>query len=100
MKNLIFRILNGVPKYKKDFWYNLSVHTGSKEQGYTVFDEQGNYISCKAGNRIEFTKDLEGYALIYEVTRFWKERPWSDWLYPSDCINCDLKFVGYKAIKK
>lgn len=74
------------PETIKDVWYNAPAHMSNKE--YTVFDKNGNYIPCKVGLKILFNN-----GKVYEVTSMWKDRPYSDWLYPSDCIQCNLERI-------
>jgi len=77
------------PEIKKDFWYNGAVHMS--DTNYTVFDENKDYIDCEVGLTIEFNEDNQ--TKIFKVTKVWKERPNSDWLYSSDSIQCNLKRI-------
>lgn len=92
MLNLLTRWWLGIPKYKKNIWYNRSLHVGENPGYPLIFDEKGKYIPCKVGNIVLMGTTKEGnYEIYYKIIKFWKT-PGSDWLYPSDSINCDMKF--------
>ncbi len=82
MKKLLLILF---PKYKNDFWYNHTIH--SSDVNYSVFDEKGAYINCVVGLEIQLKDGL------YKVIKVWRHNPGGDWLYPSDCIQCDLKKI-------
>ena len=89
----IKRLRHGIPKYKKNVWYNQS--NNMSERIYPIiFDDNKNYIDCEVG--LEVVMGKHGDKLIYyKVTKMRRTRG-SDWLYPSDAINCDLKFNRIK----
>lgn len=79
-----------IPKYKKDVWWNQSVHMKS-EKYPQVFDASKQYIECEIGKEVKMGETNFGYDVLYRVVKIWKERG-SDWLYDSDAINCNLQF--------
>lgn len=90
MRKFIQRLINRLPKYYKNIWYNRS-HWIEKEIYPKVFDEKGIYIDCRIGIKVLMGQTKSGRGIYYEVFKI-KHKRGSDWLYPSDAIDCDLKF--------
>lgn len=93
--NFIQRKRHNLPKIVKNVWYNRS-NNMSDEKHPIIFDENGEYIPCKVGLIVSFKDLSNGKVAYYKVIKMWTERPWSDWLHPSDAVNCDLKFSHIK----
>jgi len=77
------------PKYIKDVWWNMSVHSRSTK--YPKVFKDGKYIECKKGLSVLMNITGEGWGIYYEVIKI-RYAQGSDWLYDSDAIYCDLKF--------
>lgn len=79
-------------KYKdiNNVWYNSHVY--DRNNYPVIFDKEGNYIDCKIGQKLIMGKTDSGKNIYYEVVGYYRERPWADWLYPSDAIRCKMKF--------
>ena len=90
MEKLITRLIHRLPNKIKNVWYNQSHYIDDKKFPI-IFDEKGNYIDCRIGDKVIMMKTKDNRNVYYEVTSI-KSTRGSDWLYPSDCINCDLKF--------
>mgnify|MGYP003671009134 FL=1 len=88
--SFIQRIINGIPKYKKDVWYNQSNNMSDRKYPI-IFDSNKSYIDCKIGLEVIMGVTKDNKNIYYKVVKMKKTRG-SDWLYPSDAINCDLKF--------
>ena len=86
LQDLIKRFkLKFFPETKKDFWYNYAAHTS--DAGYSVFDKNKKYIDCRKGLVIDFVD-----GTVWEVTKI-RRQAGGDWLYESDCIQCNLKRI-------
>ena len=79
----------GFPKHKKDVWYNYAIH--SKGECPIVFDKNKQYIECEIGTIVQMGITECGKKVFYKVTEKWRTRG-SDFLYPSDAINCNMIF--------
>jgi len=88
--SFIQRIINKIPKYKKDIWYNISNNIPDKKYPI-IFNKDGRYIDCKLGLEVIMGVTKKGNKIYYKVIKIRRTRG-SDWLYPSDASNCDLKF--------
>lgn len=88
--NLIHRLINKIPKYKKDVWYNRSNNI-EDEKYPIIFNSNNSYIDCSIGLEVVMGLTKDNKNIYYKVVKIRKTRG-SDWLYPSDAINCDLKF--------
>lgn len=88
--NIFKRLVNKIPLHKKDVWYNISNNI-SKELYPIIFDKDKNYIDCEMGLKVVMGKTKDGKLIYYKVVKIRRTKG-SDWLYPSDAINCDLKF--------
>lgn len=85
------RVTYGLPKYKKDVWWNADLHAGKKKDSPKVFDANGKYIDCRVGQIVPADETDDGHIAYYKVTKVW-QRPGGDWLYASDANHCNLKF--------
>lgn len=90
MWKFIQRILNRLPKYKFSVWYNHHAH--DRKAYPIIFDADKKYIDCKIGVKLVMGETKDGEKIYYKVVKYWRERPWADWLYETDCINCHMKF--------
>lgn len=88
--NLIQRILYNVPRHIKDVWWNQSCWMKDKKYPI-VFDENKRYIECEIGLEVVMGELKSGKKIYYKVVKIWRTRG-SDFYYPSDAINCNLKF--------
>jgi hypothetical protein len=88
--SFIQRLINGIPKHKKDVWYNQSNNMSDRKYPI-IFDKNKKYIDCKIGLEVIMDITKDGKNVYYKVTKIRKTKG-SDWLYPSDAINCDLVF--------
>jgi hypothetical protein len=79
------------PKYIKDVWYNASLYITDKDKYPKVFDKDNKYIGCKIGLIVKMFETEDNKSVFYKVINTRIEYG-SDWLYPSDAIQCDLKF--------
>jgi len=93
MIKLINRIKYKLPKHIKDIWWNRSVHMDEKFP--IVSWQEIGYLNCKKGLIIPMRQLSDGNYAYYKVIKITWTRG-SDWLYPSDAINCDLKFDSIK----
>lgn len=80
-------------KYCKDVWYNRSIHMDNVK--HPIVFEGIKYIDCVKGLIVEMGKTNNGKTIYYEVVKIRHQRG-GDWLYPSDAIQCDLKFAYVK----
>ena len=90
MYKLIQRLYYKLPKHIKNIWYNRAVHC-SNEKFPEVWDKEGKYINCTVGLKVKMYELKNGKFAYYKVVKTKKSKG-SDWLYPSDSINCDLYF--------
>jgi len=90
------RLLNKVPKNINNVWYNQSIY--SDEKYPLIFDNSQRYIDCEVGLTVIMGKTKNGENIYYKVTKFWKTQG-SDFYFPSDAINCNLKFFCFGEIK-
>ncbi len=79
----------GFPIQMKNVWYNYGVH--SKGNYPIVFDENKKYIECEIGTVVQMGETYCNKKVFYKVVKMWRTRG-SDFLYPSDAINCDMVF--------
>jgi hypothetical protein len=88
----IKRIINKIPKYKMDVWYNASIWM--KEEKYPIiFDKDKRYIDCKMGLKVIMGEDKNKNKIYYTVIKIYREKG-SDYFYSSDAIYCNLKYFG------
>ncbi|QQO97470.1 hypothetical protein Molly5_173 [Maribacter phage Molly_5] len=88
----------GIKSTVSNVWYNSEAHS-TTEPFLHVFSGGPNndqYVDCEVGNVMRYSKLPNGQYAYYEITKAWKHRPNSDWLYQSDCINVNLKFSHVK----
>ena len=80
--------------------YNLAIHSSSNKYPH-VFDDKGKYIPCQVGLKVIMSHTEDGRPVYYEVVKIIRSRG-GDWLYDSDCINCDLKYshIGELLVNK
>lgn len=90
MKRFIQRLINRLPLYEKDIWYNISNNISERKYP-VIFDENGRYINCKIGLSVLMGRTKSGKGIYYKVVKMWRTSG-GDWLYDTDAINCNLKF--------
>jgi len=91
------RLKYKLPKYRKNVWYNSSIWM-SEIKYPKVFNENKEYIDCKLGLKVLMGETKCGKNIYYEVVRL-RKTPGSDWIYDSDNINCDLRFLSVETPK-
>ncbi len=84
------RLINNIPKYINDVWYNKSVWI-EEEKYPVIYDSEGKYINCEVGIKVIMGKTKIGNDIYYTVVKTWQTSG-GDFIYPSDAINCKLKF--------
>jgi len=94
---LLKRLRYRLPKYKEDIWYNRSVWMSNKTYPL-VFDDNQKYINCEVGLEVLMGITKSGLGIYYEVIKVFKTRG-SDFIHPSDAINCDLKFKDVRKLR-
>ena len=90
MKKLLTRLIHRLPNRINNVFYNQSNYIEA-EKFPVIFDENGEYIDCRIGVKSVMLITKCGKKAYYEVVKIRTTRG-SDWLYPSDAINCDFKF--------
>jgi len=83
------RLKYNIPRVQNDVWYNYSLH--SKGKYPKVFDENGKYIQCEIGQKLQMGETACGKKIYYKIKNI-RSRRGGDWLYSSDSFRCDMTF--------
>lgn len=87
---ILQRIKNKLPKKMRNVWWNQSVHMSDIKFPIVNWKEI-SYLNCEVGLIVPMKELPNGKYAYYEVVSIEYKRG-GDWLYPSDSIECNMKF--------
>ena len=94
-RKLLQRKIYNLPKYIKDSWFAIVVHTDKKLP--PAFDKDDNFINYNKGDIVPMKELTNGLFAFYKIIDIHRKSS-GDWLYDSDRYNYDLVFENVGKI--